>query len=71
MSNCNICHKPILKGHDLDHMGNHVVCRLDLNKRDNDGVCIKCGKNNVKDIIVCSTCEDNGLDYSGYGGPQS
>ena len=68
MTDCIYCHKPALNNQDITNTANHKVCVLEYNKRHENGICVRCGKN-TSPYFLCDRCVFNDLDYSGYIGP--
>lgn len=74
MTDCYYCYRPILDGQELSALGDdHYVCVQEWKRRDDAGLCVKCGKNKRADHCngKCTNCTTNYSRYIGYEGPQS
>ena len=71
MTDCYLCHKPMLDEHDLVDDAVHKVCDTEFDNRIRAGMCERCGIRGQSEVTrVCYTCDENKSGYSGYEGSQ-
>ena len=71
MTDCGLCHQPILEGQVLyNNDQDHVLCGDEFERRYESGMCTFCGKNKRLESGACQNCTGN-LKFSGYEGPTS
>ena len=64
MTGCPYCRKEVTDGDCI-----HFKCDLEWRRRDKEGICVKCGKNEASEANRpwCDTC-DATSEYMGYPG---
>ena len=68
MTECFMCGKPLENG--SNNRDGHDVCFELQRERDDDGVCIGCGENQMSEEKWCMDCNVNDRLYQNYPGPQ-